>query len=540
MGIGRELSRSHLRLALNKISLITFLLVSFLSSYSWAELYIEYQDETGLSPKASSLHFTVFADSQEVADQALQRFEEALQDILASLHVKKVFANRCLVFIWGTKEDYIKRADQYQSSYIDKTMGFASVGLQRKHSRIFLYEDDLLFSEVIPHELAHLVLELILDPLGQYFIPPWLHEGFAQFYEKTDNSQSLVSLKIAKVRDKLIPLKELFALDTYPADPLKKRIFYLESEALARFLFENQTNNGEFLSFCSNFLVWDKEPEKDIKRWFGGKFPDLDTLQEKWIFWLEQKTKEVSIDKNNNFLQPGKRYRAACRYFAEGETCEEAGEDKEALSNYELAKSELEYLCEEDPQWSSQAVKELLAKSRSHSTSLEKDPSSAGEENVKEISGRQFSFKLVFTFNQRVIIDTFGEPSSVGKIKLGKKGSDTDSDKFRITYCKYSDHGLNFIFRRNRVIGVDLIKPFKGNFRGVELECSRKEVHRILGSRVEEREDRWSGDGDERKVYLRMDIIDGRARFRFEDDKLTSIELRKNNALGSGYRWSNF
>ncbi len=525
---------------MKKICALTLLLVSSLPTYSWAELYIEYQDETGLSPKASSLHFTVFANSQEVADQALQRFEEALQDIMASLHIKKVFANRCLVFIWGTKEDYIKKADQYQSSYIDKTMGFASVGLQREHSRIFLYENDRLLSEVIPHELAHLVLELIFDPLGQYFIPPWLHEGFAQYYEKTDNSQSLVSLKIAKIRDKIIPLEELFAFDAYPSDPLKKRIFYLESESLARFLFENQTDDGEFLRFCSDFLVWDKKPEKDIKRWFGGKFPDLDTLQEKWLFWLENKTKEVPIGRHNNFLQPGKRYSSACRYFAEGETCEEAGEAKEALSYYELAKSELENLSKEDPQWSSQAVKELLVKSRNHCTSLNNEASPTDEESVKTISGRQFSFKLIFTFNKRVVMDTFGEPSSEGKIKLGEKGSDTDSDKFRITYCKYSDQGLNFIFRRDRVIGVDLIKPFKGKFRGVELECPRKEVQRILRSRVEERKDRWSGDGDEGKVYLRMDIIDGTARFRFEDDKLTSIELRKHNPLGRGHRWSNF
>lgn len=91
--------------------------------------------------------------------------------------------------------------------------------------------------EVIYHEYTHLLLSKDAE-----WLPLWLNEGLAQFYENTDihekevesgqpSTENIILLR----QNKLLPLKTLFTVDTrspYYHEEHKGSIFYAESWAL--------------------------------------------------------------------------------------------------------------------------------------------------------------------------------------------------------------------------------------------------------------------------------------------------------------------
>lgn len=460
---------------------------------------------------------------------------------MVNLPLKRVLNRRCLVFIWEDEKDYIKRADQYYRGYIEATMGFFMMARGNESHKIFLYECDNLFSKVLPHELGHLILEVVLNPSRNYTVPLWLHEGFAQLQEERDYLQELIKIKLAHGRKKLIPLDRLIMLKGYPAGFFHNSLFYLYSEALVRFLIEEQTREGEFYDFCGEFLFWNKKPVEAIKNRYGKKFPDLDTLQKKMFAWVREKTKGVPIALDNTFLQPRKRYNMACRYLEKARSQEESKEMEKALSSLGSSISELLSIQEEDPQWSSGDVKKLLEKCQERRDALKKELSPASPDLRQKTPRKEFSLKNAFTFYEQDIFNSFGEPSSVGKIKLSESGESFASDKYRITYARFIDRGLNFTFRRKRVVGVSAYAPFEGEYHRVKVGDSREKVLEVLGSRVEKEKILYPFMKTiEAKDSLVMDILNGRARFYFKDDELIFIEIRRENVLGMRHTWIGF
>ncbi|MCX6348336.1 MAG: hypothetical protein NTV79_02385 [Candidatus Aureabacteria bacterium] len=237
------------------------------------ESYQRYQEETGLPAWKSSLHFTVFARDQETAGKALDELEKTHRRVTEDLNLSKDMSKQCLVFIWPEKSEYIKRADQFHSGDIEATLGFFILGKGSEPALMYFYESDKMLKEVLPHELSHLILEIVLDPLQKYRIPLWLHEGFAQAHEEGDYRQNLLSVMVAQRRGKLLPLGRILTTRVYPNDSLSIRLFYLESEALVRFLLLSQSCPGEFFDFCTEVLFWKEDPEKILPKRFGGAFP---------------------------------------------------------------------------------------------------------------------------------------------------------------------------------------------------------------------------------------------------------------------------
>jgi tetratricopeptide (TPR) repeat protein len=94
---------------------------------------------------------------------------------------------------------------------------------------------------VIYHEYTHFLLSK-----GAEWLPLWLNEGLAQFYENTDIHEKDVALGQPSVENlellrekKLLPLATLFTVDTnspYYHEENKGSIFYAESWALTHYL----------------------------------------------------------------------------------------------------------------------------------------------------------------------------------------------------------------------------------------------------------------------------------------------------------------
>jgi tetratricopeptide (TPR) repeat protein len=134
---------------------------------------------------------------------------------------------------------------------------------------------------VIYHEYTHLLLGKAAD-----WLPLWLNEGLAQFYENTDIREKEVALGQASPENlellrenKLLPLTTLFTVDTsspYYHEENKGSIFYAESWALTHYLYvKDHEEKTRHLTDYADLLVKKIDPVTAGARAFG----DLKQLQ---------------------------------------------------------------------------------------------------------------------------------------------------------------------------------------------------------------------------------------------------------------------
>ncbi len=245
----------------------------------------QYREETGLAETAASLRFTVFSDDGEFSRRVLDRLEKALSRVQDDLHLKRILGKRCLVFIWPDREQYLQKATAMGFSGLGLTGGFAVSADDRLPHQLYLYRSDDLFGTVIPHELAHLLLEVSLNSSRKHLVPLWIHEGFAQCQEEKDFSPTAADL-VGEGEEGLIPLGELAAITAYPDDYRRRELFYQQSEGLVRFLIAEETSPGEFFYLARNLVFWANELEGAIRSRYGKKFPNIEQLEELWIRYL--------------------------------------------------------------------------------------------------------------------------------------------------------------------------------------------------------------------------------------------------------------
>jgi len=245
----------------------------------------QYREETGLAETAASLRFTVFSDDEEFSRRVLDRLEGALKKVQDDLHLRRILGKRCLVFIWPDRDDYLARASAMGFSGLGLTGGFAVSAVDRLPHQLYLYRSDDLFGTVIPHELAHLLLEVSLNSSRKHLVPLWLHEGFAQTQEEKDFAPVSADLS-REGKEGLIPLGELAAITAYPDDYRRRELFYQQSEGLVRFLLAEETSDGEFFYLARNLVFWANELEGAIRSRYGKKFPHLEQLEELWLRYL--------------------------------------------------------------------------------------------------------------------------------------------------------------------------------------------------------------------------------------------------------------
>ena len=247
---------------------------------------LECIEATGLKETASSLHFTVFSDDAAFSRDVLARLESTLQRIISGLGLKQRLLEKCLVFVWPSRGDFVEGVASLGAPHPEYSGGFAIAATARDPHQLYLFRDKDLFTNVIPHELSHLMLEIILNLSRRREIPPWLHEGFAQSQEERSVPDLLRTILDARAAGNFIPLGDVSRYREYPHSAEKLRLFYLESEALVRFLMEEQAYPGEFLNFCERMVFWGDNLEQAIRMAYRNRFPNLKTLEELWLNYL--------------------------------------------------------------------------------------------------------------------------------------------------------------------------------------------------------------------------------------------------------------
>jgi tetratricopeptide (TPR) repeat protein len=143
---------------------------------------------------------------------------------------------------------------------------------------------------VIYHEYTHLLLSK-----SAKWLPLWMNEGLAEFYQNTDIHEKDVALgqpspeNLALLRDnKLLPLSTLFTVDTnspYYHEENKGSIFYAESWALTHYLYmKDEVEKTHHLTDYAGLLEKKTDPITAATQAFG----DLKQLQSNLERYIRQ------------------------------------------------------------------------------------------------------------------------------------------------------------------------------------------------------------------------------------------------------------
>jgi hypothetical protein len=138
---------------------------------------------------------------------------------------------KAIIVLHKNHSEYVKETGQ--PGWSGGTAGMVTHG-PITHRAIYLYEGaPYLFSNILPHEITHLVFMQIMGPKAN--IPLWLNEGLA-VYEQRDKGRSLkiIAARNMKKND-YIRLDDLIKYGKVPEG--KTELFYGASAGLVEYLF---------------------------------------------------------------------------------------------------------------------------------------------------------------------------------------------------------------------------------------------------------------------------------------------------------------
>ncbi len=263
----------------------------------------------------SSQHFTVICQGNEKqARQIAQQFERMRQLFHAAFPNTKVDPGVPIVVI-AVKDAEAFRTLEPEAYLAKGQIELAGLFLRAPDKNYVLLRMDAGGEHpyaTIYHEYTHLLLSKV------EWIPLWLNEGLAEFYQNTDISEKDTVLGKASPEDiqwlrqnKMLPLTTLLTVDhnsPYYHEEQKGSIFYAESWALTHYLevndFENHTDKlRDYLVMVGNNV----DSVTAATRTFGD-LKQLQSALEKYIsgysFTQFKYTKPLPVEDSATQLQP--------------------------------------------------------------------------------------------------------------------------------------------------------------------------------------------------------------------------------------------
>ncbi len=236
-------------------------------------------------------HFTVLTDSSERQVRHTAGQLERMHAIFAKLlpNATDDPASRIVVLALRDRKDF---QSVEPASYLAKnTLDLAGLFMRGDDRNYILLRLDSAGDHpyaTVYHEYTHYMVRHI------DFLPVWLNEGEAEFFQNTDILDHDVRLGQADVnsllflrQEKLIPLETLFRVDAnspYYHEESKGNIFYAESWALTHFLFMQDfgKQNGRIRAYMQHL----QQGESSVAA-AEHAFGDLRTLQAQLALYIQ-------------------------------------------------------------------------------------------------------------------------------------------------------------------------------------------------------------------------------------------------------------
>jgi len=264
--------------------LIGFLMASFLvPSVMAADAKDPFIEMTSEHFRA---RFTMEGERSEVSG-VLRRAEEYYDRIADNIGYSRyqdfwTWDRRVVITLYPDQYAYARFTGSPQWS-----KGYASrdTRLFREHSIVSYNGQDNFLDEVLPHEMAHLML---WDYLGQgKSLPVWFEEGVAQLEESGKRDVVQDALRPVVMAGKHIPLDSFNLMNiTGEKEELKVSLFYAQSLSVVLFLIQKYGSDA-FHRFCRELR--DGKPFEDaLRRAYVSEIKSLGQLQERWVKYFQQ------------------------------------------------------------------------------------------------------------------------------------------------------------------------------------------------------------------------------------------------------------
>jgi hypothetical protein len=230
-----------------------------------------------------SPHFTVITNSNEKQGRRVADQFERMRSVFHTLFPKIQIDNLGSITVLAIKDEKDFRALE-PAAYLAKGQlklgGLFLRGADKNYVLMRLDAEGEHPYAVVYHEYTHLLLS------KAEFIPLWLNEGLAEYYQNTDIHEKDVALGQASPenlellrQNRLMPLATLFAVDhssPYYHEENKGSIFYAESWALTHYLEQKDfRDKTERLTIYAQLLAQNVDATTAAARAFG----DLKQLQ---------------------------------------------------------------------------------------------------------------------------------------------------------------------------------------------------------------------------------------------------------------------
>jgi TonB family protein len=281
-----------------RIFLLLTIFAAFVTSMSG-------KDETWIEVRSE--HFTVLSDSTEKQARHVADQFERMRIVFHDRFPKSSIDPGAPIVVLAIKDEKGFRALEPEAYLGKGKLGLAGLFLRAPDKNYVLMRLDAPGEHpyaVVYHEYTH----LLNQKAG--WLPLWLNEGLAEFYETTEirdrevlTGQPSEGRRGVLLRNQLLPLPILFAVDAnspYYHEENKGSIFYAESWALTHYLtikddHENTNRLADYIKLVSENV--------DAVRAGTQAFGDLNALQielEKYIqqgrYYYSKKSASIEVD----------------------------------------------------------------------------------------------------------------------------------------------------------------------------------------------------------------------------------------------------
>jgi len=234
-------------------------------------------------------HFVVYYDNvvnRSAAENTLSNAENHYSKIATLIGYARysnfwTWGDRVKIFLFPSQEAFSKETRQPEWS-----RGGAFHSDFSNERMIASYVNQPLFlTEVLPHEIAHLVLYDFVGSSSR--IPQWFNEGVAQLAEENKARKSDVIMRISVRLNSYFPFK---LLDSYnvlsEADTSKVGLFYAQSVSMVDFLIK-KFGSEKFGLLCRQIAVG-KGFQDAFFLIYGTSVDSMENFERKWISYLNE------------------------------------------------------------------------------------------------------------------------------------------------------------------------------------------------------------------------------------------------------------
>ncbi len=232
------------------------------------------------------MNFLVWAPSKADAKRVSKEAEEYYKRLLKILKYGGTFSQKCKIYIYRDREQYIKTLKKFDSYFPVWSGGVNYPKTASRGPMVCAFLTRGLFEHIFPHELTHAVFREFIGGLGMptiIKIPLWLDEGMAVFMEKGADYKK--AIKQAVDDGSYMKLETLTALTRYPENLQERNLFYQQAPSVVEFLIVTY-GGDKFLSFSRRLVRKNEDIDQNLSSVYYPHIQNIEQLDSSWVEYV--------------------------------------------------------------------------------------------------------------------------------------------------------------------------------------------------------------------------------------------------------------